>query len=317
MVVLCNAKYFLVHFTLLSKNQTHHKLITFEWVKINSLFIFIFLIFIGKAQDKIYFIDGSTLAGKVVEIGIDQITIDTHNQTESFPRKDVLLIVYKNGSFEKINFPENDVIYSEKENFPRLEASNDHELFLFNQGSVNTLALCNADISGFYERILKNKKVGLGIMGAYNFNTSTSISNIFIAVLNNSKKTYDLGAFVNFYPSRFKSRNLFYFGMMMKYTRFTFVKVTEVAGGSSLSFSPARGGQLATMGTVGSQHFLAQLFFVKTLFGLGGFNLRGDYRQQYNYATKTTRAPATSKTRSVDVGFLLKVYLELNIGFTF
>jgi hypothetical protein len=63
---------------------------------------------------------------------------------------------------------------------------------------------------------------------------------------------------------------------------------------------------------VGSHFNFTESFFIKSYFGFGGFNLRGDYREQYNYQSKPNRG---SKNPNQNVGFLPKLYLGINIGF--
>lgn len=257
--------------------------------------------------------DGTSKIAKVVEIAPDMITILSSEQTEQINKQDVLFIQYKNGSIEKYNSPKEDVIFSNDTDLPIVDKRGDNDVFLFNQTSINTLALCNADVAGFYERILPKKQCGIGVMGAYNFNTTSGFSNLFISVLSGAKKKYDLGCYVNFYPGKFQKRNVLYMGLMMKYTAFDFMRVVEEP--SSVKYVPASAGQLATMVTVGGQHYLAQHFFVKTLFGLGGFNLRGVYREQYNYAINSALSGSAGSRKPSNVGFLLKLYVGLNIGF--
>ena len=176
------------------------------------------------------------------------------------------------------------------------------------------MALCNSDIAFFYEHIFKRKLIGAGLMGAYNFNTRASFLNLFIATLANSKKNYDLGAFVNFYLNRLNKKNQFYFGAFVKYCQFSYTKIIieNSNGASSVKYSNTNDYQLATIFTVGSHFNFTESYFIKSYFGFGGFNLRGDYREQYNYQLGSNRG---SKKPNQNVGFLPKLYLGINVGF--
>jgi hypothetical protein len=180
--------------------------------------------------------------------------------------------------------------------------------------SLNTLALCNSDISGFFEKLSANKKVGFGGMAAYNFNRYAVLQNAFIAVLSNAKKQYDAGAFINFYPSHFRKRSTFYYGVFFKYTAFKFTRVIEENTGTAvnLRYEAAQGGQLATMFTIGAHTYVTKNVFIKTMLGIGGFNLRGVYKEQFNYFMNQGRKPNEPE---VKYRFLPKVYLGINLGF--
>ena len=151
-------------------------------------------------------------------------------------------------------------------------------------------------------------------MGAYNFNTRASFLNLFISTLNNSKKNNDLGAFVNFYINRTKKKNQLYFGTLVKYCQFSYTKIIQENnnGANSIKYINTKSYQLATVLTVGSHLNFTKTFFIKSYFGIGGFNLRGDYREQYNYQLKLNRG--FQKTNQ-NIGVLPKLYLGINIGF--
>ena len=281
--------------------------------------------FLSRAQDKVYFLDGTSKSGKITEIAPEQVMLQTGSETETIARYLILLIEFKNGSVEVINTPEHTLIYNPESTGNTYKKPTERMPFNYNLGAVNTLALCNADISGFYERILPNKKFGLGVMGAYNFNARASVSNLFIAVLSNARKKYDLGAFANFYPDDYGSDNTtIHFGILLKYMRFSFYNVIEEkvnSGGSvstTIKYRATEGSQLATIFTCGTHTNLNRNFFFKTLIGIGGFTLRGDYREQYNYALNTANQNSTSPSpTNYNRGFLLKLYAGINFGFSF
>ena|SRR6218665_3838618 len=289
------------------------------------LYLLLLSAFISRAQDTVYFLDGTSKTGKVTEIAPYHIILETRSEKETLPKYLLLLVEFKNGAVEVINTPEKTLVYNPNSAERSSKKPQKDDLTNYNLGSLNTLALCNADISGFYERILPNKKIGLGLMGAYNFNIQASVSNLFIAVLNNAKKKYDLGAFANIYPDLYgKGSTSFYCGILLKYMSFSYnsvIEEKEVVGGvvsTTIKYKPAQGSQLATIFTCGTHTQLAKNFFIRSLAGIGGFNLRGNYREQYNYMLNTNNQNNnSSNTTTYNRGFLLKFYAGVNLGFTF
>ncbi|MBA2610464.1 MAG: hypothetical protein H0U95_00740 [Bacteroidetes bacterium] len=278
--------------------------------------------FVFKGQDKLFFLDGTTKTGKVLEIGPEQIILRADYEKTEFPRSTILLIEFADGSFEKINTPEKNVIASpdKKENFHYKQQ--EKEFYNYNRVSLNSLALCNADIAAFYERLLHSKKIGLGVMGAYNFNLYVNSSNAFLAILNNAKKNYDLGAYINFYSGRTDKRTYLYFGAMVKYTSFSYsslkedsTKVGNVVS-VNISYTPAKGSQLATIFTVGTHSDITKNFFIKTIFGLGAFKLRGDYKSQFNMIVNQNNTNNQGQNnKPLTYNTLPKFYFGINIGF--
>ena len=281
-------------------------------MKLKLITIYFFIGYFFKAQDNIYFLDGAIEHGKTIEISNEFILVSNNNLIDTFLFSKILLIEYQNGRIELINKPKENSIQYLDSSKKKQERSTD--FYKFNQLSLNTMALCNSDIAFFYEHIFKRKLIGAGLMGAYNFNTRASFLNLYIAKLDNSKKNYDLGAFVNFYLNRLNKKNQFYFGAFVKYCEFSYTKiiVENSNGASSVKYINTNDYQLATIFTVGSHFNFTESFFIKSYFGFGGFNLRGDYREQYNYQLGSNRG---SKKPNQNVGFLPKLYLGINVGF--
>lgn len=292
-------------------------------LRISCLHIFLLLALYAQAQDRVYLKDGTCHLVKVLEIAPDNITVSPISESgalfinadETIPKKDVVLIEYKNGTVEIYNIPEKTAVYAPNGSLRRDPKKDAREL-AFKFVSLNTLALCNADVSVFFEHLVASKKIGLGGMAAYNFNRNSNLLNLWLSALNNAKKNYDLGAFVNFYPAHFTRRTTFYFGAMFKYTSFSFSKVVEENNGTSvnLRYFPAKGSQMATIINIGTHSDLRNNLFFKTIIGFGGFNLRGDYRQQFNYFFNQN---ATASSPPVNFRFLPKLYFGLNMGFSF
>ena len=281
-------------------------------MKLKLIIIYFFISYFFKAQDKIYFLDGAIEHGKTIEVSSEFILVSNNNLIDTFLFSKILLIEYQNGRIEIINKPKENSIQYLNSSKKKQERSTD--FYKFNQLSLNTMALCNSDIAFFYEHIFKRKLIGAGLMGAYNFNTRASFLNLYIATLDNSKKNYDLGAFVNFYLNRLNKKNQFYLGALVKYCQFSYTKIIEdnSNGASSIKYINADDYQLATIFTAGSHLNITESFFIKSYFGFGGFNLRGDYREQYNYQLGANRG---SKKPNQNVGFLPKLYLGINVGF--
>jgi len=292
-------------------------------LKIRILYLLLFSCLFTSAQDKVYLMDGTCRIVKVLEISPDTILVvplsesgaPFVNANEAIYKGDVILIEYKSGFVEIYNTPKNTSIYSSN-GVAKKDPKKAAEELAFNFGSVNTLALCNADISAFYERLTLSKKIGVGCMGAYNFNRYVILPNVALYLLNNAKKNYDLGAFVNFYPGHFKRRTTFYFGLLFKYTSFSFSKVIEEKVGTSVNivYLPAKGSQMASIVDIGTHTYIGKNFFFRTLLGIGGYKLRGDFKQQWNYFMNQDRDPQKPQVHN---NFLPKIYLGLNLGFSF
>jgi hypothetical protein len=277
-----------------------------------------------QCQDKVYLLNGSKITGKITEVSSDNILMAADG-TDTIPREQVLLLEFRNGSVEIINKPQQTVIYNPAKLEGQMKRDDAKNLsFNANLISLNTMALCNADLSGFYERLLPSKRIGIGCMAAYNFNASSGVQNLFISVLSNAKKQYDLGVFANLYGGGFTKKNTFHYGIFFKYMNFTYSKAIEekvTSGGISstnIRYTPATGSQLATIFTWGTFTDLSKNIFLKTLFGLGGFNLHGDYKQQYNYfLNKSAGQNPNGQQRSYNRTLLAKIYIGINLGYRF
>lgn len=276
-----------------------------------------------RAQDRIYLQDGSCKIAKVLEIAPDQITIVPLSESgapfidanELIAKDQVILIEYKNGTVEFFNAPQQSLVVHANGHADKFSRRNPGEISFQNLASLNTLALCNSDIAGFFEHLTPGKRAGFGLMAAYNFNQYVTLQNAFMAVLSNAKKNYDIGVFMNLYPSHFKRRNTFYYGILFKYTSFNFTSIIEenIGNAVEIKYVPSKGSQLATIFTLGAQTYLSKTVFLKTIVGLGGFNLRGAYKQQFNYIINLNN-PSNSPANA---SFLPKIYLGVNLGFNF
>lgn len=265
-----------------------------------------------------YLLDGSSQSGKITEIAPEYIVLES-SETVTIGRDKVLMLEFKNGSIELINVAKESVVYNTGEAETQQKKDIDRSLSIDNIISINTMALINSDFSVFYERILFKKQFGVGAMGAYNVNPYASFQNLFLANLSNAKKNYDLGLFANYYSDDITTETTLHLGILFKYMNFNFTKVTEEIvnnGGNksvNIKYSAAKGSQLATIFTLGTNTLLSKKVYLKTIVGLGGFNMRGDYKKQYNYVLNKNNTTGTPSNRT----FLLKIYLGLNLGYNF
>jgi hypothetical protein len=267
-----------------------------------------------RAQDTVYLIDGQKRICHVESITPDQVTVTENREEKSFSRSEVLLIEYKNGRTEIYNLPtENLSVNPDNGNITAIKKPEKHG---FNSYfSVNTLALCNADISAFYEYMPKGKSFSFGVMGAYNFNLYSTAQNLFISALNNGKKNYDLGATISVFPFEQDEELSIYIGAMIKYTDLSFNLTTTdtINNARTVKYTPAKGYQLATMFTVGTQTFINDHFYIRSLVGLGAFGLHGDYKTEFNHELNS----GSKSSQQSNFNFLPKIYLGVNIGFNF
>ena len=285
-----------------------------------SLFI---LCFVSKAQDKVYLMNGDCKTVKVLEIAPDYIIVvplsesgaPFINSNESIPTSEVVLIQYKSSLVEVYNNPKKTLIKNST-GTTRKNDQKEQQEFAYNFVSINTLALCNADLSFFFEHLSQSKKIGYGIMAAYNFNNHVTFPNLFIGILHNAKKNYDFGAFFDFYPGHFRRKTTFYMGSLIKYTSFSFSKATEETTGTStvIKYTPESSSQLSFLFNVGFHTNLKNNFFFRPMAGIGFFPLTGVFKQQYNYLINREADPNSTP---INYSLLPKIYLGLNIGFSF
>jgi hypothetical protein len=234
-------------------------------------------------------------------------------EVRDFLKRDLLLIEHADGSVEIFNRPVAESAYDDARHGPLLTEDKTKNLV-----SWNTLALCNSDLSLFYERLLLGKMCGTGVMAAYNFNLHASLQNINIYLLNNGTKLYDLGAYIHIYPNGLDNMFSPFFGMMFKYTALSFNVVKQDAStGGVTKFIPATGGQPAFLFLGGMQWDVNSRFFLRGFGSLGFFSLQGEYRAEYNRLRNEDRKASDPKAKDENVGALLKLYFGINAGVKF
>lgn len=269
-----------------------------------------------RGQDKLYFLNGESKSGKVLEVGSEQVVFVKDLDTFRVYRFNLMFIEYKMGRTEVLNRPVWDATYRGRASSAPVRNQDQTLLRNPNQVYVNTLSLVNADFSLYYEYILNNKSVGLGCFGTYNFNTYAGFPNLFIAVLNNGKKLYDAGLFLTRY-SRSNSDHRLFYGIMIKYTEFRYsaalldtINKTNTPN-VQVNYIDSKGHQISPLFHMGVHTDISDLLFIKTSFSLGFFHLAKTYSQQFSYAVSEPGEPVES------VQFLVKGSIGLCLGFKF
>lgn len=268
-----------------------------------------------RAQDRVLFTNGQSRNGLVLQLWPDFVIVDFEGKERKIKKKNLLLIEFADGSVQTFSRPNTDVVVdtSGKGQFKTTETLSYQPTDLI---SVNSLAVSNSDISLFYEKLVGNR-VGAGVMGAYNFNRSATLLNVYMAGLPAARKQFDLGAFVNFYfePPHEPNQTALYTGAMIKYMQFSFSKIVEInpssGGATQIHYVPTQGKQLCPMLIGGTHSSVNGKFFIHTIVGLGLFQMKGSYLQQFNYAVFGNTG-TVSRSR-----LLFEAYLGLNIGFSF
>jgi hypothetical protein len=266
-----------------------------------KLFLAVLLFVISAqicAQDVIYLVNGERYEGKVTEVHEMRVRAELRTEVRDFSKSEILLIHYADGKRVMYSRPQENLLYGKALPGTELKSEN-----LF---SINTLGLCNGDITLVYEKPFLYKLFSIGGMASWNFNPHTTFLNPFIQPLANSSIRFGGGAFINLYPyKRGKEFSPFY-GIMVRYISFRFDQVRQDNGtGGTTKFIPVTGEQLSFLFTSGMHWQLNPKFFMQGLTGLGFFVPGGPYKQEY------------SRISGNDLPFLLKLYLAINAGFIF
>ena len=275
-----------------------------------------------KAQDRVFYLDGTSKLCKVLDVNSEHIKIADEQSPESIiARAYIMMIEYKNGYVDIFNVPTEDSELGGKQENEEVIKPLKASQFKHSYASINTMGLCNADISGTYEYMPNTIPLTFGVMGAYNFNIRGSIQNANISVLDNGKKNYDLGFTINYFPaSGDEGAEKISIGLMFKYTDFNYTTTHIDSTGSAGSRIPVttyqrhNGHQFSTLGTASYHLNFKNGFFMRGIVGLGFFKLERSYRDAYNEVSNRDQKPGQAY---IDHQYLAKGYLALNIGFNF
>ncbi len=290
-----------------------------------SKFIFIGFILISSSlisQDVLYLNNGSKFEAVVKEITPNEVKYKNFNNPDGptyvITKGDVLLIEYKTGAIDIINKNPQSLspVKTEPVEIKKEEKKKDKvDLNYLNKNSlmINGVALANADITFLYDREFAKGHLSVTALGGYNFNKHTEWPNAYIQALKPSKKEYDIGLGVNFYPNVTRKAQYFV-GILVKYMSYSYQReVIDSTYNATLgayfytsTFKPAQDYQLATMIVNGFQIRISPTIMYKLFVGLGGWSAHGDLRDALN----TKNSPYYPSTQ-------LKIYLGMCFGYRF
>ncbi len=251
----------------------------------------------------------------VKEITTTEIKYKNFNNQEGptyvISQRDVLFIEYKNGQIDVIN--KNPVSVTPKSSTPsdgqrEEKKETPLDIYYMNKNSVfiNGLALMNADITFMYEREFANSHLSVMALGGYNFNEKTTGLNLYLKEQENSKKNYDLGIGLNFFPSN-KRKAQYFMGIMVKYLSYSYDKeITNVDANGfpvSISIEKSLGYQLSTMFLNGFQVRVTPSFTYKAFLGIGQFTSDSELKNKLSSGGNSSSLP--------------KMYLGICFGYRF
>lgn len=269
-------------------------------------------------QDILYTITAEKINCHVTEITETSVFYTINKtQSDSININFVYLIQYANGLVEKLNAIEEPVT-NRTDPIKIYVSKTPYSI------SLNTLAFYNSDITFLGERHLKNSAYTLGLLASYNFNTRTSWPNIWLALLTNAKKQYDIGTYFLFKPDGInpKHRSSGFIGCMLKYTAFTFeaekqtvVYTFGVPQIVSRGFEKRNSSLLALMLSVGYDVQLNKTCFFRGLVSVGGFRVKNNYAEEIS--KKILQNQNLAGSSSSRINYLPKLYFGLCIGWQF
>lgn len=273
------------------------------------------------SQDILYTTAGNKLKTKVVEVNTTDVKYKDFSNLEGptyvISKTDVVLISYANGSTDIINpdaaallpkkpEPAPAVVVEPKRKTPEKPKMN---LYYLNHNllSINALALANGDVTLMYDREFANQRLGVTVLGGYNFNSRMGGLNAAIAdSRDGAKKNYDAGLGFNFMPKTTK-RVQYFIGIMGKYMSYSYKNVIDTTN-NQLKYENAKGYQLALMFTNGWTYRISPNFNFKLF---GAFGIPVNYPELNYYSSSGTRQ-VVNPYRS-----LPKVYIGYCFGYRF
>jgi hypothetical protein len=287
--------------------------------RILVLFLLAFLFQFIKAQDIIYLNNGSKFQAIIKEVNVLEIKYKNFTNPEGptyvISKNDVLLIEYKNGTFDVITKNPARVAPPQFETIitPKKEVKKDpNAIYYLNKNCIylNGLALLNSDVSLMLEREFSNSRFSCILFGAYNFNLNTNYTNAYIQALNYSKKNYDLGGGINYFTQT-KRKSQYFMGLWFKYMNYNYVRETvtrdTIIGQPSLTVvqENVNSYQFATLFMNGIQVRVTPFFTYRMFLGLGFTNRNRD-------VSVAVKEDLNQKARS-----FAKAYLGICVGYRF
>jgi hypothetical protein len=287
--------------------------------RIFSLIVVAFLFEFVKAQDIIYLNKGTKFEAIIKEVNVNEIKYKNFSNPDGptyvIAKTDVLLIEYKNGTFDVITKTPARVMPPQLESaIPSKKEIKKDPYALYYLGKncvyINALALVNSDLSFMLEREFNKSRHSVVLFGAYNFNIATNYTNSYIQALNYSKKNYDLGAGINYFTQT-KRRSQYFMGIWFKYMNYNYVRETAkqdtILGTPSIVVTQqnVNSYQFATLFMNGVQVRVTPFLTYRMFFGLGFTNRNRD-------VSVAVRDDVNQKARS-----FIKAYLGICIGYRF
>ncbi len=243
------------------------------------------------AQDVIYLISGTKISAKIIEIGILEIKYKNFNNLNGpnyiLVKNEVVLVNYENGTTEIFNTNPISVAPNIKPTQQQVSLSsvvknNEFNVNYINSNllSINALGLANGDFTLMYDKDICTKKLGLSFLGTYNFSSGLSGFNPGISQsLVNSKKIYEAGFGLNFYPKQTK-RIQYFVGILSKYMAFNYQKIKDSTN-NQLIYKKATANQISVMLTNGWIYRITPNFNFKIFMCIGLANTSVALKKEY------------------------------------
>lgn len=177
-----------------------------------------------------------------------------------------------------------------------------HRNFYTHIISINTLALCNGDLTLFYDKLFNNGKFVFTVMGGYNFNTQMNGLNMYIVNSKyNAKKMYDMGG--GFYFAPRPTQRIYYFaGLLGKYMTYRFTDMIGITNNQK-QFEVKEAYQLSLLFSNGCVFNIAPTIHFKVMCAIG--------KQINSIPLKSTNLTV------IDYSNFPKLYLGYCIGYCF
>lgn len=184
-------------------------------VSLTILFFLLFCFF--KAQDYIYYIDGTKEEAKILEIYSDRVVfLDTLKIPDEVETKNIVLIQFKNNTSQFFNSP--------TENLKTYINKTQQQYEFNNSIGFNIAALALGDINFYLGKKIKDKNIDFNLFGAYNISNRITVFNSKFTSFSFAKRLTEFGASVNY---NFTKNNLYkkrfvFVGILFKQTYFQY-----------------------------------------------------------------------------------------------
>lgn len=184
-------------------------------VSLTILFFLLFCFF--KAQDYIYYIDGTKEEAKILEIYSDRVVfLDTLKIPDEVETKNIVLIQFKNNTSQFFNSP--------TENLKTYINKTQQQYEFNNSIGFNVAALALGDVNIYLGTKFKNKKIDINSFGAYNISNRVTIFNNKFSNFSFAKRLAEFGTSINYNFINYNSlkKHLVFIGFLFKQTYFQY-----------------------------------------------------------------------------------------------